>query len=77
MLMTARVNVIGISSGTPGRENLTSTLLPGFPFSASEVCETVQPRMLVVSMKLIRSPSWTPACSAGVCGNTRWTVMKP
>jgi hypothetical protein len=77
MWITARVKLAAIGCGTPGRWNVTFTRVPGVPNSALLTCVVVQPRVLCVSTWAMRSPSCTPAPSAGEPGKTRFTLTYP
>src|SRR3954462_10344171 len=63
---TARVKRSLIGSLTPGREYVTATCEPGVPRSFSETLSISQPCVGTPSIAMMRSPSCTPASSAGV-----------
>jgi hypothetical protein len=77
MWITARVRFALMGVATPGRWNVTVTRVPGVPMSVFDTCCVLQPRVACVSICTMRSPSCTPAPSAGVLGNTRDTLTKP
>ena len=77
MCTSARVKRTLMGDATPGRANVTFTLVPGVPSSVLETCVVFQPLVSAVSMRMMRSPSWMPAFSAGVLGKTVLTVTQP
>jgi hypothetical protein len=72
--ITARLNASFTGSVTPGRANVTFTVVPAMPRSASDTFSIFVSTMGRESTWMIRSPSRTPPSSAGVCGNTRLTT---
>jgi len=71
-IAVARDGTVYATDTTRGR-----VLRPGVPRSALDVWSSDQPRVDAVSTWMMRSPSRTPAFSAGVCGKTRCTVTNP
>ena len=66
--MTARVNVNGIGSSTPGRSMSRLTSVPGLPLSRLAAWSVSQSSADAPSTSTIRSPARIPARNAGPRG---------